>query len=224
MERKFRVLKDVYTNISKYTHEPLMKSGEIIDARVLGNGIHIFDDSRFHPTWFEEWLKHGYIEEILPTKSLISLDEKETENMNLTTEDIYDKKHNIYDTMMLLEKMPKVTVIKNEYDDNEWQLSDNGKTLYSDTSINIEDCYDLLEIMYMTFTFVKPQEEKVEKWVEIKDSKQLCNAVIYGKKIKITYTFTNQYMIYENPTNLQIDELFKGLICGHKYKLEYLEA
>lgn len=230
--RLFRVLKDMKINtdlsiIFNRNVQHTIKEGSVLKLITEKNEnrfikcrfIYTIEtyDYNFDVADLKTMIRMGYLEEISPNKSLILNEEKETGNMNLTTEDIYDKKHNIYDTMMLLEKMPKGTIVKNEYDENTWILSKNGKTLYSDGYFNIEDNYDLLDILYMTFTFVKPQEEKIEKWVEINNSRELCKAIANGKTIR----FGNGEPI-DKYNDKQIDTLFIALTHG-LFKIEYLE-
>jgi hypothetical protein len=203
MERKFKVLKNVYTNISKYTHKPLMSEGEIIEVKVLGNGIHIFDDSRFHPTWFEEWLKCGYLEEIVEdTKNI-----EETENVL-----DYNKKYNIYEAMNLLKNNDLKMVDIHDY--THWTYLEGN--LYSTWSnVRIEDIWKLEEVLNMTFTLVKPEEEKDEKWIKIETNHELCTAIVKEKKIRFNGVIQKE--IY----NSQIPTLFDALCVG--WLIEYLE-
>lgn len=216
MERRFKefvVLKNIYARISIYAGKPLAVEQEIIRAEILGD-IYKWKDYRFHMSWFQEWERLGYIEEILPNKKPISSEE----NTNIE-EDIYSKKYNIYEILTLIPNLPTNTIYKCSLDSNEWMptFSDKSLKLTKGSERCIEEVYYLKEILEATYTIIKPIEEVKEKWIEISCSKELCSAISNGKTIRV-----GNGAPMEKYNNKQITTLFGALNEGI-VKLEYLE-
>lgn len=219
--RKFKVLKNTYGRMSIYEGRPLMRKGEIVEVEVLKNNIYVYDNWRFHPSWFDMWLTEGYLEEILPDKKPI-LSEENKEMLD------YERKYNLYEIMKLLEKMPYNTLVVNDYDECLWYLNDNERNLstrstHDNRESNITDEYKLLDIMYMTFTLVKPVEEVKEKWVRINNHKDLATAISKGKEIVAFNTHTKVTTIRTRVfTDRIIDKLFEQLEYNY-IEIKYLE-
>lgn len=236
MIRKFNVLQNTYGKMSIYEGQPLMRKGETIEVEVLKNNIHVYNNWRFHPSWFDMWLTVGYLEEILPDEKPISSEE----NTNIE-EDIYSKKYNIYEILTLIPNLPKDTKFKCSLNYNEsWYPCVTEKTLVDELEGNdsIDEYYELKDILEATYTIVKPVEieEVKEKWVEIKNSRELCHSIVKDNTIKIMdEKFTEEddghvwkienygTIIFKPPfTKDVIDKLYDYKHMP-RYKIEYLE-
>ena len=216
MIRKFRVLKDVYVNISDYDYKPIMKYGDIIEVTILDDSIYTFNGLRFNESWFKHFLKCGYIKEILEDKALISSDTKEGNMLD------YNKKYNIFDAVHLM-KNHDIKMIDSKFGFT-WEYYSSYHTLWTDSfeencDMFIEDFFDenfgYIDSLDLTFMLVKPKEEK--KFTSINSHKELCRAIV-DKKEFYTCGVKCNFDMFNNGT---IDTLYNMFDNG--VKLEYIE-
>lgn len=206
MERKFKVLKSFIFAESIYSKTVKLNKDMIINEEYLGSTINFL-------------LSDGYIEEILPNENAILSGETETGSML-----DYDRKYNIHEAMNLL-KNNDLKMVDNSFHNCEWMYCEDGEL------INKENCwlhelYKLEEILNMTFTLVKPKEEKVEKWVEITSRTQLFKMIRDGKRIReIKSIDANKSQAREYDSTKLMDDIWNifGKFGVNGYHVEYLE-
>ena len=143
--------------------------------------------------------------------------------MNLTAEDIYDKKHNIYEILSLLPNLPIDTIFNSSLDDRDWFMGNDMKSLVDDCKYPIESEFYLKDILDATYTIVKPKQE-AQTWVEIRTNQELCNAVVNERKIKITNIADCKITTYLFTKENYDIELMARELKSIWAKLEYLEG
>jgi hypothetical protein len=122
-----------------------------------------------------ELIENGFIEEITPNENVNLSDEKESGNVL-----DYDRKYNIHEAMHLLKNNDLKMVDSNYY--AHW-IYKEGDLVSDYSGTNIRECWKTEKLLDLTFMLVKPQEEKVDRWIDIKTNRELCNAIVRNKTI-----------------------------------------
>jgi hypothetical protein len=161
-----------------------------------------------------ELIENGFIEEITPNENVNLSDGKESESVL-----DYDRNYNIHEAVNLLKNNDLKMVDSNYY--AHW-IYKEGDLVSDYSGTNIRECWKTEQILNLTFTLVKPQEEKVDRWIEIKNSRELCNAIVYNKIIGVfdKNDDTMRYRMdgeYEDSKISYLHECLRFGICVLKY-------
>lgn len=229
--RKFRVLKDMMVSMS---YPRIISSETILSLTDLGvvNGFNSFwcNEYKFIIRDLKTIISMGYLEEILPDKKPILSDRISTEelanNLKQMNDALNEKSENPYGRKIYLAEVFHAltnhdVLIKDKYG-YVWDYDKIDETFYTyddkKDTIVITDKYTLKEILEFQFDVIpKPVEEVKEKWVEIETHKDLCNAIVNKKMIRLgDGKPSNEY------NDKQIETLFEALEHG-VFKIEYLE-